>query len=185
MKLNPILWSLVHEWRLTLFLPLVLLFRGRIWWLLALGCTGMALGAMGSGSENRVLLGEHFHSTVVSTLYFSLAIACGAALAMAGPLPLLTREQRLAGGVAAFALFGLSDVAVYAGAVLLIVLAQQPGAFQPCCAARRWCGWGMSPTAFIWCTRRCWSRPWSCCTASCRSGPAWPSAWPPPWRRPR
>ena len=28
-KLNPILWSLVHEWRLTLLLPLVLLFRGR------------------------------------------------------------------------------------------------------------------------------------------------------------
>lgn len=129
-KLNPILWSLVHEWRLTLFLPLVLLFRGRIWWLLALGCAGMALGAMGSGSENRVLLGDRFHSTVVSTLYFGLPIAVGAALAMAGPLALLTREQRLAGGIAAFALFGLSDVAVYAGAVLLIVLAQQPGAFQ-------------------------------------------------------
>jgi peptidoglycan/LPS O-acetylase OafA/YrhL len=129
-KLNPILWSLVHEWRLTLLLPLVLLFQGRIWWLLALGCAGMALGAMGSGSENRVLLGEHFHSTVVSSLYFSLAIAVGAALAMAGPLPVLKRGQRLAGGVAAFALFGLaSDVAVYIAAVLLIVLAQQPTGF--------------------------------------------------------
>jgi peptidoglycan/LPS O-acetylase OafA/YrhL len=130
-KLNPILWSLVHEWRLTLFLPLVLLFRGRVWWLLALGCVGMALGAMGSGSENRVLLGNHFHSTVVSSVYFSLAIACGAALAMAGPPPALTRDQRLAAGVASVALFGLaSDVAVYVASMLLIVVAQQPGAFQ-------------------------------------------------------
>jgi peptidoglycan/LPS O-acetylase OafA/YrhL len=30
-QLNPVLWSLVHEWRLTLLLPLVLLFRGRVW----------------------------------------------------------------------------------------------------------------------------------------------------------
>lgn len=129
-QLNPVLWSLVHEWRLTLLLPLVLLFRGRVWWLLALGCVGMALGALGSGSEDRVLLGERLHSTVVSTLYFSLAVAAGAALALAGPLPLLTRDQRLAAGVAAVALFGLSDVAVYAGAALLIVVAQQPGGFQ-------------------------------------------------------
>jgi len=126
-KLNPVLWSLVHEWRLTLLLPLVLLFRGRAWALLALGCAGMALGAMGSGSENRVQLGPQFHSTVVSSLYFSLAIASGAALAMAGPPPALTRDQRLAGGIAVLALFGLaSDIAVYLASVLLIVLAQQP-----------------------------------------------------------
>lgn len=128
-KLNPILWSLVHEWRLTVLLPLVLLFHGRIWWLLALGCVGMAMGAMGSGSENRVLLGDHFHSTIVSTLYFSLAIASGAALALVGPLPRLTQGQRLAGGIAALVLFGLSDVAVYIASVLLIVVAQQPGTF--------------------------------------------------------
>jgi peptidoglycan/LPS O-acetylase OafA/YrhL len=109
----------------------VLLFRGRVWWLLALGCAGMALGAMGSGSENRVQLGPQFHSTVVSSLYFSLAIASGAALAMAGPLPTLTRDQRLGGGVAVLALFGLaSDVAVYAASALLIVLAQQPTGFR-------------------------------------------------------
>ena len=130
-ELNPVLWSLVHEWRLTLLLPLVLAFRGRVWWLLALGCAGMLLGAMHSGNENRVQLGPEFHHTVLISAYFGLAIASGAALAMAGPLPLLTREQRAAGGVAAFALFGLSsDIAVYASAVLLIVLAQQPGAFR-------------------------------------------------------
>lgn len=130
-KLNPILWSLVHEWRLTVLLPLVLFFRNRVVWLLALGCVGMALGAMGSGSENKVLLGPQFHSTLVSSLYFSLAIASGAALAMAGPLPTLAPRERLAGGVAVVALFGLaSDVAVYVASVGLIVLAQQPSAFQ-------------------------------------------------------
>ncbi len=130
-QLNPVLWSLVHEWRLTLLLPLVLLFRGRIWWLLALGCVGMLFGAMHSGAENRVQLGPHFRQTVTASLYFSLAIASGAALALAGPLPRLTRDQRLAGGTVALALFGLaSDVAVYLASVLLIVLAQQPGGFQ-------------------------------------------------------
>jgi peptidoglycan/LPS O-acetylase OafA/YrhL len=130
-ELNPVLWSLVHEWRLTLLLPLVLLFRGRIWWLLALGCAGMLLGAMHSGAENRAQLGREFHHTVMVSVYFSLAIASGAALALIGPVPRLTGEQRAAGGLAAFALFGLaSDVAVYISAVLLIVLAQQPGAFR-------------------------------------------------------
>ena len=130
-ELNPVLWSLVHEWRLTLLLPLVLLFRGRVWWLLALGCAAMLLGAMHSGNENRVQLGPEFRHTVMITAYFGLAVASGAALALAGPPPALTRDQRLAGGVAAVALFGLaSDVAVYMGAVLLIVLAQQPGAFR-------------------------------------------------------
>ncbi len=130
-ELNPVLWSLVHEWRLTLLLPLVLLFRGRVWWLLALGCVATALGAMASGSENKVQLGPHFHSTVAASFYFSLAIASGAALAMAGPLPALTRGQRLAGGASALALFGLSsDVAVYAASFLLIVVAQQQGGFR-------------------------------------------------------
>lgn len=130
-ELNPVLWSLVHEWRLTLLLPLVLLFRKRVWWLLALGCAGMALGAMGSGSENRVQLGPQFHSTAVASLYFSLAIASGAALAFLGAISRLTTGQRLAGGIASLALFGFaSDLAVYIASVLLIVVAQQPGVFR-------------------------------------------------------
>ena len=103
----------------------------RVWALLALGCVGMALGVMGIGAENRVQFGPQFHSTVVSSLYFGLAIASGAALAMAGPPPALTRDQRLTGGIAVLALFGLaSDVAVYLASVLLIVLAQQPTGFR-------------------------------------------------------
>lgn len=130
-QLNPVLWSLVHEWRLTLLLPLVLLFRARVWTLLALGCFGMALGAMGSGSENRVQLGPHFHSTLVASLYFSLAVISGATLALLSTAPQLTRDQRLIGGITCLALFGMgSDIAVYAASVLLIVLAQQPSSFR-------------------------------------------------------
>ncbi len=129
--LNPVLWSLVHEWRLTLLLPLVLLFRGRVWWLLALGCAGMAIGAMHHGAENRLLLGPHLRHTLTASLYFSLAVASGVVLAMSGPLPPLTRGQRLAAGIAAVALFSLSsDLAAYAASVLLIVVAQQPGGFR-------------------------------------------------------
>jgi peptidoglycan/LPS O-acetylase OafA/YrhL len=131
-ELNLVLWSLVHEWRLTLLLPLVLLLRGRIWWLLTLGCVGMAIGAMHHiGQENRIQLGREIQHTVTASLYFGLAVASGAALAMRGPVPSLERGQRIAGAIAAVALFGLaSDIAVYAASVLLIVLAQQPGAFQ-------------------------------------------------------
>ncbi|MCO6419515.1 acyltransferase family protein, partial [Siccirubricoccus sp. KC 17139] len=35
-QLNPVLWSLVHEWRIALLLPLALLFRGQLGLLLAL-----------------------------------------------------------------------------------------------------------------------------------------------------
>ena len=97
-----------------------------------LGCVGMAIGAMHHiGQENRIQLGREFQHTVTASLYFGLAVASGAALAMWGPVPSLKRGQRIAGGIAAVALFGLaSDIAVYAASVLLIVLAQQPGAFQ-------------------------------------------------------
>jgi peptidoglycan/LPS O-acetylase OafA/YrhL len=130
-QLNPVLWSLVHEWRLTLLLPLALLFRGRVGALLALGCIGMALGAMVTGAENRVQLGLHFRTTLMASVYFGLAIASGAGLALWGPLPQLTRDRRLVGAAACLSLFSMaSDIAVYAASILLIVLAQQPGAFR-------------------------------------------------------
>ena len=142
-QLNPVLWSLVHEWRLTLLLPLALLFRGRIGALLALGCIGMALGAMVTGAENRVQLGLHFRTTLMASVYFSLAIASGAALALWGSLPQLTRDQRLVGAAACLSLFSMaSDIGVYVASVLLIVLAQQPGAFRRFlrCAPLVWLG---------------------------------------------
>ena len=133
MRLNIVLWSLVHEWRLTLLLPLVLLFRGRVALLAALLLATTWIGIMGGATENRVLLGPQMHSTVAATFYFASAIGAGAALALwLGPdVPVLRREARLAGAIACVALFSMaSDVAVYLGAVLLIVLARQPGRFR-------------------------------------------------------
>ena len=50
---------------------------------------------------------------------------------MVGPLPVLTREQRLVGGIAILALLALAPhVAPCAASVLLIVVAQQPSAFR-------------------------------------------------------
>lgn len=133
MRLNVVLWSLVHEWRLTLLLPLVLLFRGRaaLFAALALGATW--LGIMGGATENGVLLGPQLHSTVAASLYFAAGVGAGVALALwlGTEVPVLRREARLAAAVACVALFAMrSDLAVYAGSALLIVLARQPGRFR-------------------------------------------------------
>lgn len=130
-RLNNVLWSLAHEWRLTLLLPLVLLFRNRIWLMLALATVATGFGAMFSAGENFVMLGPELHGSIVASAYFALSIASGAALALAGPVPTLSREQRIAASIGVIMLVGMtSDLAVYLASVLLIVLAQQPGRFQ-------------------------------------------------------
>lgn len=130
-RLNNVLWSLAHEWRLTLLLPLVLLFRHRIWLMLALATVATGFGAMFSAGENFVMLGPELHGSIVASAYFALSIASGAALALAGPVPTLSREQRIAASIGVIMLVGMtSDLAVYLASVLLIVLAQQPGRFQ-------------------------------------------------------
>ena len=130
-RLNNVLWSLAHEWRLTLLLPLVLLFRHRISLLLALATAATGFGAMFSAGENFIMLGPELHGSIVATVYFSLSIASGAALALAGQVPVLSREQRIATGIGIVMLVGMtSDLAVYLASVLLIVLAQQPGRLQ-------------------------------------------------------
>jgi len=128
LALDQALWSLVHEWRLTVFLPLVLLFRERPWALLTFALVVTALGLAGGATENEVLLGPRLRSTIPATLYFSTAIATGAVLAMTGPLPVLAPRLRITAGIAAAALFSMqSDFAVYAGSALLIVLAHGTG----------------------------------------------------------
>ncbi|WP_296313929.1 acyltransferase [Pseudomonas sp.] len=130
-RLNNVLWSLAHEWRLTLLLPLVLLFHNRIWLMLALATAATGFGAMFSADENFVMLGAELHGSIVATVYFALSIASGAALALAGRLPALSREQRIAASIGVVMLAGMTaDLAVYLASVLLIVLAQQPGRFQ-------------------------------------------------------
>ena len=130
MRLNVVLWSLVHEWRLTLLLPLVLLFRGQAALFGAMVLAMMALGIMGGATENRVLLGPQLHSTFAASFYFAGGIGSGALLALAcgQDAPRIGKQGMLAGAVALLALFSMaSDLAVYAGSVLLIVMARQPG----------------------------------------------------------
>ncbi len=125
---NVVLWSLAHEWRLTLLLPLVLLFRGRAALLLALAALAAASSVLLGVAEDEVFLPRDPLLGLAATLYFALGIGAGVALALAGPLPRLTRDQALATAVGAVAAFSLSsDLASYAGSVLLILLASQAG----------------------------------------------------------
>jgi peptidoglycan/LPS O-acetylase OafA/YrhL len=130
-EINVVLWSLAHEWRLTVLLPLVLAFRNRPFILLGgaavLAMAGSVLGA----EENEVVLPRDPFAGLAATLYFSLAVGTGCALALAGPLPPLTRERWRAAALGAVAAFSfMSDLAAYAGSALLILLATQPGRFR-------------------------------------------------------
>lgn len=130
MRLNVVLWSLVHEWRLSLLLPLVLLFRGRVALFIAAVLALMAIGIMGGATENRVLLGPQLHSTFAASLYFTGGLGSGALLALAfgQDVPRLGPQAMLAAGMATIALFSMSsDLPVYAASALLIVMARQPG----------------------------------------------------------
>lgn len=130
MRLNVVLWSLVHEWRLSLLLPFVLLFRGRVALFIAAVLALMAIGIMGGATENRVLLGPQLHSTVAASFYFAGGLGAGALLALAfgQDMPRLGPSGKLAAAMATLALFSMSsDLAVYAGSALLIVMARQHG----------------------------------------------------------
>ncbi len=130
---NEALWSLVHEWRLSLLLPLVLLFRGRLAAFAAAVAAATWLGLVAGAAMDRAILGAHLTGSVAATLYFTAAIGTGAAMALLlGPgVPFLVRGTRA--GFAALVLIAFStasDLAAYAGSALLILLARQPGRFQ-------------------------------------------------------
>jgi peptidoglycan/LPS O-acetylase OafA/YrhL len=129
--LNIPLWSLVQEWRLTVLLPLVLLFRGRALQLLLLACALMLAGQILGAREDAAQLGHDLRASVASTLYFTLAVGAGVATALLGPALVPAQGQRtllLALGAILFSM--KSDLAIYAGSAILIVVAQEPGAFQ-------------------------------------------------------
>jgi peptidoglycan/LPS O-acetylase OafA/YrhL len=112
-QLNPVLWSLVHEWRISLVLPFVLLFRGRL--------AGMP--------EGDVALGSSLLKTFAATAGFLPAFAAGAALAL-GRLPRLDRTQALAAGIAVLVMaMAAHDYGVILASALLILLAQRDGPF--------------------------------------------------------
>ncbi len=129
--LNIVLWSLVHEWRISLVMPLVLLFRGHVALLLGAAFLLRSAAVSAGAPEDGAMLGRHLHSTVAATTYFLFAFAAGAALALKEPLPGLAGTARWAAWAAVLAITVLrSDLAVIGASVLLILLARgEAGAF--------------------------------------------------------
>ena len=123
------LWSLVHEWRLSLVFPLALLFRRRPALLLAAALALHAVAVAAGASHDAVQLGPRLGSTLVASAYFALPFAAGAALAfVGGHLALWGRGARSgawAGVAVACAL--PSDLGFTAASAVLIVLARGPG----------------------------------------------------------
>jgi peptidoglycan/LPS O-acetylase OafA/YrhL len=121
------LWTLVHEWRLSLALPAVLLFRRRPALLIALALVLHAAAIAEGVAPNVAQLGPRLASTLAATAYFALPFAAGAALQLTGGLPPLFGPLRQAAWIGVVTAAALpSDLAVIAGAVLLIALARPP-----------------------------------------------------------
>ena len=134
-SLDPVLWSLVHEWRVSLLLPLVLLCRGRPWWLLGAGVGAWALATALGARDQAMALGPDLAATFLATLYFLLPFCAGGALALARP-PVLPGWARVALGLALVPLtITNNDVVGVLASVLLITLALRPG---PLLAWLRW-----------------------------------------------
>ncbi|MBE9605334.1 acyltransferase [Acetobacteraceae bacterium H6797] len=129
-QLNPVLWSLVHEWRIALLLPFALLFRGRLALLLAVSLIGAGIARMAGMPEGQVSLGENLGETFAASAGFLPAFAAGAALALWKAAPRLDHGQNLAAGIAVLVMMAAaSDYGVIAASVLLIMMAQRGGAF--------------------------------------------------------
>lgn len=129
-QLNPVLWSLVHEWRVALLLPLALLLRERLALLLAVALLGAGLARLAGMPEGQVSLGGNLLKTFAASAGFLPAFAAGAWLALLGRLPRLDSSQYLAAAIAVPVMaMAAHDYGVIAGSVLLILLAGQGGAF--------------------------------------------------------
>lgn len=131
--LNNVLWSLAHEWRFSMLLPLVLaapvLGRGTVPLVLAAtAASSWAAGTYGS----MMYVGATVFATVKATLYFSLPFVLGTALELSGAARRPAGHWTTVLGLAA--VLGLcrngSDYAIFIGSALLIWLALQPGLLQ-------------------------------------------------------
>ena len=139
-QLDPVLWSLVHEWRIALLLPLALLFRSRLALLLAVALVGAGIARLAGMPEGHVSLGESLPGTFAASAGFLPAFAAGAALALR-PLPRLDNTQAIAAVIVVVVMtMAAHDYGVIAASVLLILLAQRGGAF-----AR-----GLRRPSFLW-----------------------------------
>jgi peptidoglycan/LPS O-acetylase OafA/YrhL len=132
LRLNVVLWSLVHEWRTSVFLPFMLLFRGSPMLPVAFGCV-LYVGAVFLGtSQDAVQLDYSIVRSFLATAYFALPVIMGSALALLAPLtwPNL-QADRWAVAMVVIALFSVrSDLALFLGSVLIIALASTPGSFR-------------------------------------------------------
>ncbi|HWX49442.1 MAG TPA: acyltransferase [Roseomonas sp.] len=128
-QLDPVLWSLVHEWRIALLLPLALLFRERVVLLLAVALLGAAIARLAGMPEGHVSLGDSLPGTFAASAGFLPAFAAGAALALR-PLPRLDDMQAIAATIVVVVMtMAAHDYGVIAASVLLILLAQRGGTF--------------------------------------------------------
>ena len=161
-SLNPVMWSLVHELRISLVFPLLAVACWR-WPAAALGLAGAAF--LGAGwalgcrdGQCQPFRGESFAASLLVTLYFVVFFVLGILLAR-HRLRLVGVLRTLPGPVVA--LFGLGAVLAMAlpsiprlmrfvpadpcyglGAAALILLAISGGAWQRALEhpALRWCG---------------------------------------------
>jgi peptidoglycan/LPS O-acetylase OafA/YrhL len=131
-RLNIVLWSLVHEWRISIFLPLVLLARGSPLLPVAVGVMLFAGAVFVGTPQDRVVLDYSILRSLFASAYFALAVTLGASLALLAPLTWPSRPTDCrAVIVATLALFSVqSDLAVFLGSALLITLASVPGSFR-------------------------------------------------------
>ncbi len=128
---NNALWSLVHEWRFSMLLPLLLAapvlgVRGTASLVLAaMAASSWAIGAYGSITY----VGDTLLGTARATLYFSLPFVLGMALEIGGAARVPADRWLTALGL--LAVLGLcrdgSDYATFIASALLIWLALQPG----------------------------------------------------------
>lgn len=132
--LNNVLWSLVHEWRFSMLLPVLLaapVLGARGTALLVLGATA-ASGWAGGMYGWSLFAGATVVGTVKASLYFSLPFVLGMALEIGGAARLRADRWLTVLGLAA--VLGLcrngSDYAVFVASAILIWLALQPGPVQ-------------------------------------------------------
>ena len=126
--LDTPLWSLVHEWRISLIFPLALLFRRRAALLLAVGIALHAVAVAAGAAPDVAQLGPRLASTLVASTYFVLPFAAGAALVLGGGRIVLRGPARCAAWAGVAVASALPwDLGYIAGSVALIVLARGSG----------------------------------------------------------